>query len=213
MDRGKKMKYYFYDTYGKDIVAYAHELKDKFTDIILNNYIPSPGVIDILKGYGLNVWIATKIYDESYILDIPRILKMGAGIALDAEPYSKSQIWADDRSTCFILDKLKDLIPMNTDILILPENLNIDKRYMFYNLFLNGMSCYYNPTVILELTYQKWLPWKIFDAFCNYDGEKIIGIWPGKFNWFCRWVQKYFSFLLADVMFYSEEREDWRIYS
>ena len=43
------MKYFYYDNYGKDIVAYAHRLKDKFTDIILNNYIPAPGVVDILK--------------------------------------------------------------------------------------------------------------------------------------------------------------------
>lgn len=206
------MRYYFYDTYGKDIVAHAYDLSQKFTDVILNNYIPPAAVIDILKGYGLNVWIATKLYDGSYELDIPRILKLGAGLALDAEPYNDSGIWKSDISTVEITDALKILIPADTEVLIMPERMSSDK-YKFYNLFLNVMTIYYDVTLILELTYGRVWPWEINSCLNNFDGKKIIGIWPSKAGKILGIVQRLFTQMMGDVMFYSEERDEWKEYA
>lgn len=216
---------YIYDDHKEDYcnVPLLESLYQKgVRAIVLNNFMPSQDLVYLLRRFKFEVYISTKVFNGEYITEIPLILQLGAKIALDCEAYSEttdegtsshSLIWQSIQSTREILDRVMDLIPANSEILIYPEPLD-PQVYLYYSDFLDRIRLAYNMRLMLELTYQRWKPWQIIDSFrSNTSYSPIIAVWPKKLPAICRFIQKLTAKCLSkDLFFYSENKTDWEKY-
>lgn len=143
------------------------------------------------------------------------------GFALDLEPYSNSLFWQYVDFDYYSLGlEIGQCIKKHFNHLIIyPEFLGNYKygdipeetKIPTYIKFVRGLyDSKININIILERTYQEWIPWKLlffrwrakYELSINVD--YYTGIWPDKLNKFCAFIQRLFSG--KNIFYYTEEK-------
>lgn len=166
------------------------------TDYIIDFDLKDPLTLSRLKTQGIKSYERVKLYSHDFTnfsftglesIILASKIQGCYGFALDLEAYSKSAMWQQDINYVELGYKIGNLISKYyKDLIIYPENLFGDK-YINYPKFFSGLaSSKLHITVLLERTYEEWLPWKMsklierttthqIDMYTNVD--IFIGVW------------------------------------
>lgn len=133
----------------------------------------------------INSYYRIKLYSQPRLeqieIELIKARDLGfSGIALDCEAYSSSDVWYNREKYLYYM-QLPELISKYFDLVIVfPEDFG-GHKYELYQSFLDELNYRCEKvTLLLENTYEIWLPWRI--NFYYNRSKKVfdcaIGIWP-----------------------------------
>lgn len=190
------------------------------TDVVIDFELTSNMIPKLLKLKGITPWYRIKLYTTPDRTEIIRWLNT-CGIyeclpAIDAEPYSGSDVWVDNCYADDFIDILKEY-HLEQEIVVYPEIMT-GKKYRLYNYFLYKLSEVFTGRVhvLMELTYSKVFKLKKYhdenlktlQNTMDFPVTAYVGVWPQSlwkiFRGLQLWIAKR---LFNNLFFYTETKE------
>lgn len=213
----RKKLWLYDDSKEHDILDNPEHYKD-LKAFIINNWIPTSqdvcyalykvGVRRVYLSYKTyNIDIKTFDFDE-FKTFIDKVNGLGiAGIALDVEAYSSSQIFVEntDIAVYIFFEHLSEIIRSSgLRIIMFPELMGFE-RYENYDSAYIGVK----PRHLLtERTYETANIWDLTRFWLrNRKKPQIMGIWQDKVHPIFRPLQYYWARLLTNDVFWYTERK------
>lgn len=191
------------------------------TDVVIDFDLGSVLIPFSLKTQGIRPWLRIKLYTMPSREEISKwvydCIRYECLPAIDAEPYSGSDVWEENCYTDDFIEIIKEFNYFSREIVVYPEIMT-GKKYRLYNYFLYKLSEVFpfRVHVLMELTYSKVFKLKKYhdenlktlQDTMDFPVTAYVGIWPQSlwkiFRGLQLWIAKR---LFNNLFFYTETKE------